>query len=86
MTVDYTEAETREAVRSSYRGVKLELSFGPEVIHLTYNTGEFGADYNAAVAYVQYLTRDVPEGFVVPFLGSSTVDHYMYDAGYTEVE
>src|SRR5215831_10355209 len=86
MTVDYTEpptaeadAEAQERVRATYKGVRLEVQYGrsrPEVTKV-FMSGEFADDYNAAVAWAMAEMGESE----VPFMGSSSVDHYMYDAG-----
>jgi len=88
MTVDYTEpltgeadAEAQERVRASYKGVRLEVQYGrsrPEVTKV-FMTGEFADDYPAAVAWAMAEMGDRE----VPFMGSSSVDDYFFDAGYT---
>jgi hypothetical protein len=89
MTVDYTEPRTVEnpteadyaATRATYRGVRLRIEYGQDCKAVkVFNTGEFASDYQAAVTHVQTLSGERE----VPFMGSSTVDSYMYDAGYEE--
>ena len=79
MSVGYDwHIDDQAATLASYRGVRLETHYrGREADVHTFSTGDFYADYNAAVAYVRSTTPD-PD---VPFYASSSVDDFPHDAG-----
>jgi hypothetical protein len=84
MSVDYTEGLDQAAARASYKGVNLRVEYGASrTDHRSYFTGDFVADYEAAIAFVQGFGQAEQ---VIPFMGSSSVDSYMFDAGYDTEE
>jgi hypothetical protein len=84
MSVDYTEGLDQAAARASYKGVNLRVEYGASrTDHRSYFTGDFVADYEAAIAFVQGFGQAEQ---VIPFMGSSSVDSFMFDAGYDTEE
>lgn len=85
MSVDYTETgfeqpDGQALARASYKGVTLKVEYGASRTDtISYFTGDFVADYNAAVAFVQGFGQ---ADSYIPFMGSSSVDSFMFDAGY----
>lgn len=79
MNVLYADGRKGQAARDSYSGVMLKVDYGSYTETRSYFTGDFVADYNAAVEWVRSFG---PDKF--PFMGSSSVDSFMYDAGYSE--
>lgn len=84
MSVDYTEGLDQAAARASYKGVNLRVEYGASrTDRRSYFTGDFVADYEAAIAFVQGFGQAEQ---VIPFMGSSSVDSFMFDAGYDTEE
>jgi hypothetical protein len=80
MSVDYTEGLDQAATRASYKGVDLRVEYGASrTDHRSYFTGDFVADYNAALDWFAGFGQAEQ---VIPFMGSSSVDSFMFDAGY----
>lgn len=91
MSVDYTDGLKAEAARESYKGVVIRVEYnggertapGPRPEQkVRFFTGDFSQDYADAVGFAQMLAG----GRDVPFMGSSSVDDYFFDAGYVEVD
>lgn len=89
MSVDYTDGLKAEAARESYKGVVIRVEYnggertapGPRPEQkVRFFTGDFSQDYADAVGFAQMLA----DGRDVPFMGSSSVDDYFFDAGYVE--
>lgn len=89
MSVDYTDGLKAEAARESYKGVVIRVEYnggertapGPRPEQkVRFFTGDFSQDYADAVGFAQMLA----DGRDVPFMGSSSVDDFFFDAGYVE--
>ena len=80
VSVEYTEGlDDQAATQASYAGVSLRVSYGPNIsVTERFATGDFAADYFKAATEYQRL---VPEADV-PFMASSTLDSFMFEAGY----
>jgi len=82
LSVEYTEGLDQAASRDSYKGVTLKVEYGPgRTDTRNYFTGDFAADYTAAVEWSQGFGQ---ADRVIPFLASSTLDSFMYEAGYVD--
>lgn len=86
MTVRYTDGLTGDAARESYKGVELRVEYNggvrtapgprPEQKVLFYS-GNFEVDYRDAFDFVSAINVNA-----AAFMASSSVDDYLYDAGY----
>jgi len=84
LSVEYTEGLATEAdSRDSYKGITLRVEYGllRPVKTRSYFTGDFAADYQAAIEWAQGFGQ---ADTAIPFLASSTLDSFMYEAGYAE--
>ena len=80
VSVGYTEGLDQRFARASYTGITLEARFGPNIgISERFATGDFVADY---AAMIQRALKLMPEDESVPLMASSTLDSFMYEAGY----
>lgn len=85
LSVKFVEQGTPAEIIASYKGVTLEATY-PGIAPLelrVYFTGDFAADYAAALEWVQgWGQADTP----VPFYASSTLDTFMYYAEQGEAD
>jgi hypothetical protein len=82
LSVEYTEGLDQAATLASYQGITLKVEYGPERTDTrSYFTGDFAADYTAAIKWVQGFGQAEQ---VIPFMASSTLDSFMFEAGYVE--
>ena len=84
LNVEYTDGLVGQAALDSYKGVTLRVEYGvTRDERRLYFTGDFAADYVAAVEWVQGFGQ---ADQVIPFMASSSLDSFMYDSGYAEQE
>jgi hypothetical protein len=85
MSVRYTDGLTGQAARDSYAGVALSVEYnngvrtapGPKPEQkMVFFSGDFSQDYADAITFAQALA----DGRDVPFMASSTLDDYCFDA------